>query len=103
MRLVNQKFTILKFPKTLVKDMEIAGRTCYRSESKISKDSAESFVRTLIKSGHHAMIEFGDITVRIITNRGVSHEWARHRLISMAQESSRYCNYKNKDMEFIGM
>ena len=81
--------------------MEIAGRNCYKSESKISGDSAESFVRTLIKSGHEAMIEFGDITVRIITNRGVLQELARHRLVSLAVESSRYCNYKNKDMEFI--
>lgn len=84
MRLVNQSFKVLKFPKTLVKDMEVAGRTCYKSESKISEDSAESFVRTLIKSGHLAMIEFGDITVRIITNRGVLQELARHKNICVA-------------------
>jgi thymidylate synthase (FAD) len=50
--------------------------------------------------GHEAMIEFGDITVRFITNRGVTHELVRHRLFSFAQESTRYVNYKG-GMEFI--
>jgi len=50
--------------------------------------------------GHHAMIEFGDIIVRFITNRGVTHELVRHRLCSFAQESTRYVKYDG-EMEFI--
>ena len=80
--------------------IERAGRTCYKSEAKITEDSASQFVKNLIKRGHYAMIEFGDITVRFITNRGVTHELVRHRLCSFAQESTRYVKYDN-DMEFI--
>jgi len=47
------------------------------------------------------MLEFMDITVKFITNRGVSHELVRHRICSFAQESTRYCNYGGKDMQFI--
>lgn len=100
MKLVNQSFKILEFPKKLLQNVEAAGRTCYKSEDKITESSAEDFVRTLIKSGHFAMIEFGDITVRLITNRGVTHELVRHRLFSFAQESTRYVRYDN-EMEFI--
>ena len=49
------------------------------------------------KSGHHAMLEHVWMTVRFITDRGISHELVRHRIASFAQESTRYCNYsKNK-------
>jgi thymidylate synthase (FAD) len=33
------------------------------------------------------------ITVKFICDRGVSHEFVRHRVFSFAQESTRYCNY----------
>ena len=55
-------------------------------------------MKKLIKSGHEAMIEHYSITVRIICDRGVSHEIVRHRIASYAQESTRYCNY-GKDGE----
>jgi len=70
--------------------MERAARTCYKSEDKITDTSAERMVKSLIKSGHEAMIEFFDITVKFVTDRGVSHEIVRHRLGSYAQESTRY-------------
>lgn len=75
------------------KTIEKVARTCYKSEDKITGDSAERMVKTLIKSGHEAMIEFFDITVKFVTDRGVSHEIVRHRVASYAQESTRYCNY----------
>lgn len=77
----------------VLKHIEKVGRTCYRSEEKISEDSAAAFVRKLISSGHEAVIEHFSITVRIICDRGVSHEIVRHRMASYAQESTRYCNY----------
>lgn len=145
------------------KQIERAGRVCYKSEDKITEDSAKEFVERMIKSGHGAMLEhstvylmipnensynsFGDnwvhstygsnnyskvicgrdgyyvttnyrvlvenkwlddlkylcepsdyyhekrITVKFICDRGVSHEFVRHRVFSFAQESTRYCNY----------
>ena len=137
------------------KQIEIAGRTCYKSEDKITPDSAHVFVQRMVNSGHGAMLEHGTvylylpvddsnfselvekytknkytkvnqkqfvttnyrvlvenewlddlqylcepteyhekrIAVRVICDRGVSHEFVRHRVKSFAQESTRYCNY----------
>lgn len=137
------------------KQIEIAGRTCYKSEDKITPDSAQAFVQRMVNSGHGAMLEHGTvylylpvddnnfselvekytknkytkvnqkqfittnyrvlvenewlddlqylcepteyhekrIAVRVICDRGVSHEFVRHRVKSFAQESTRYCNY----------
>lgn len=81
--------------ETILKNIELAGRTCYKSEDKITEDSASKFVRMLVKNGHEAMIEHQAITVKFVCDRGVSHEIVRHRIASFAQESTRYCNYSN--------
>jgi thymidylate synthase (FAD) len=81
----------------ILKKIERAGRTCYKSEEKITNDSAIQFVKNIIARGHEAMLEHASITVRVVCDRGVSHEIVRHRLASYAQESTRFCNYsKNK-------
>ncbi|MFA6593767.1 MAG: FAD-dependent thymidylate synthase [Candidatus Buchananbacteria bacterium] len=49
-------------PIDQLKLVELAGRTCYKSQDKITADSAERFVKALIKSGHEAMIEFSWLT-----------------------------------------
>ena len=89
----------------ILKDIERVARTCYKSEDKISEDdsSARELVSKLLKRGHEAMIEFGgDIVVKFICDRGVSHEIVRHRVASYAQESTRYCNYsKTGEVTFI--
>lgn len=77
----------------ILKRIERAGRTCYKSEDKITSDSAKKFVATIIKSGHTSVIEHEKISVRVICDRGVSHEIVRHRIASYSQESTRYCNY----------
>src|SRR3990172_10190907 len=77
----------------ILQKIERAGRTCYKSEGRITDDSAKTFVANMLKSGHHSVIEHHNITVRIITDRGVTHEIVRHRLVSYSQESTRYCNY----------
>jgi len=56
-------------------------------------DSAEKFVRKIIKNGYHAVLEHASASYRIICDRGVTHEIVRHRLASYSQESTRYCNY----------
>jgi len=78
----------------MLKRIERSGRNCYKSEDKITEDSSKLFVETLIKRGHEAMIEHADnISVLFHVPRGLTHEFCRHRLASVAQESSRYCNY----------
>ena len=170
MKLIKQSFEILDQQcglEGIYKQIEVAGRTCYKSEDKITEDSAKGFVDRMIKSGHGAMLEHGTVylkftaiihsfgrgyleglkykdnpyskvvlskkdttqyvttnlrvlvennwlddlqyiceptefhekrvTVKFICDRGVSHEFVRHRVFSFAQESTRYCNYsKNK-------
>ncbi|MCP4339852.1 MAG: FAD-dependent thymidylate synthase [Desulfobulbaceae bacterium] len=100
MNIIKQSHEILSLPENLLKTLEAAGRTCYKSENNITANSAEKFVQMLVTRGHHAMIEFGDIIVRFVTNRGVTHELVRHRLCSFAQESTRYVKYDG-EMEFI--
>ena len=76
-----------------LKKIEKAGRTCYKSEERITDDSCKAFVKRLIESGHHSVLEHEKVTVRVICDRGVSHEIVRHRIASYSQESTRYCNY----------
>jgi thymidylate synthase (FAD) len=77
----------------ILKTIERVSRTCYKSEDKITENSAEAMINMLVSRGHEAMIEFFDITVKFVCDRGVSHEIVRHRVASYAQESTRYCNY----------
>lgn len=181
MKLINPSFGILEQGPGLqgiYKQIELAGRTCYKSLDKITDDSAEGFVNRMVASKHYAMLEHGTVylrfsheameakyghapepfnaymdpisalygleckygenpyskinhvaedglyvttnyrvlvengwledleylcepaehhekrvTVRFTTDRGVSHEFVRHRVFSFAQESTRYCNY----------
>lgn len=80
----------------ILKKIEKIGRVCYKSEGKISEDSAEKFIANILKSGHESVIEHEKISVRIICDRGVSHEIVRHRIASYSQESTRYCNYSHE-------
>lgn len=95
MRIVPPSHEILFMPDgdLLLKNIEIAGRTCYKSEDLITPDSAAGFVARIIASGHHSVIEHMNITARFVCDRGVSHELVRHRLAAYSQESTRYANY----------
>lgn len=77
----------------ILKDIERAARSCYKSEDKITEESATDFIARLLKKGHEAMIEHSYLSVNFIVNRGFTHECVRHRLAAFAQESTRYCNY----------
>lgn len=104
MKIIEPSFTIEDKIEGLemLKSIEKAGRTCYKSESKITDESAIAFVKSIIKNGHESVMEHEKITVRIICDRGVSHELVRHRIASYSQESTRYCNYgKDNDLVFI--
>lgn len=84
----------------VLKKIELVARNCYKSEDKIKDGSAEKLVKFLIKHGHEAMLEHYSFSVRFVVDRGVSHEIVRHRIASYAQESTRYCKYKD-DVTFI--
>ncbi len=189
MKLINPSVEIIKQEEYdlnhIFKFIELAGRTCYKSEDRITEDSAKEFVDRMIRSGHGAMLEHGTVylvfhvkdpsvisedeyhnqqeffnklinkyttnkysivkvnhyydtafittnyrvlvenewlddlkylceptsfherrtTVKFICDRGVSHEFVRHRVFSFAQESTRYCNYTkdkfNNELNFI--
>ena len=77
----------------IIKSIERYGRVCYKSEDRITADSAQKFITNIIASGHESVIEHEKVSVRIICDRGVSHEIVRHRIASYSQESTRYCNY----------
>lgn len=162
MKLIKPSFTIIEQDPGLegiYRQIELAGRTCYKSEDKITPTSAKEFVSRMVKSGHGAMLEHGTVylaipesderglplfpdslannphtksalaysiwhvttnyrvlvennlleylkyicepteyhekryTVKFTCDRGVTHEFVRHRVFSFAQESTRYCNY----------
>ncbi len=93
MRVVEPSVELLWATPEALRMIESAGRVCYKSEDKITADSAAEFVRRLIRSGHEAVIEHAVASFRLVTDRGISHEIVRHRLASYAQESTRYCNY----------
>lgn len=96
MKIVKAKTEILTSTeelKNITRKIELAARTCYKSENLIDENSHIKMIKTLIVNKHEAMLEHAYITVKFICDRGVSHELVRHRIASFAQESTRYCNY----------
>ena len=92
MRIIEPSFEIIKDCVNL-RTLERIGRVCYKSEDRITEDSAEGFIRRIIQNGHESVLEHGSVTVQVVCDRGVSHEIVRHRMFSFTQESTRYCNY----------
>jgi len=86
------------FPLQLI---EKAGRTCYKSEDKITDISNQVFVKKIIANGHEAVLEHASVTAKFICDRGVSHEIVRHRIASYCQESTRYCDYDKGQVCFV--
>ena len=101
MKIIDPSVEILTVTENVLQLIEAAGRTCYKSEDRITPDSAPKFVKMLINRGHEAMLEHSSVTVRFICDRGVSHELVRHRIASFAQESTRYCNYGGNGLTVI--
>lgn len=95
MKIIKQSYKILSKieGKEMLKSIELAGRTCYKSEDKITEESAEKFIKMLVELGHESVLEHEKISILFVCDRGVSHEIVRHRIASFSQESTRYCNY----------
>ena len=71
MKLISPSFEIWKQDSDIegiYKQIELAGRTCYKSEDKITEDSAKGFVERMIKSGHGAMLEHGTVYLKVPTS-----------------------------------
>jgi len=100
MKIIDQSWSWEQRPVCALANIEAAGRTCYKSDPyPKGKDEGRHFAKRLIDWGHESVIEHVSASVRIITNRGVSHELVRHRLCAFSQESTRYVKYD--DVEFI--
>jgi len=97
---------------TVLKILEEYGRLCYKTEGKMTEDSAIPFMTKRLnpKDPHLALLDHLHISAKYISDRGVSHEYLRHKLteilgagcvvpiddftpMAVLQESTRYCNY----------
>ena len=84
--------------RKILEKLERIGRISHKSEEKISKGSAEKFIKKLLQLKHESVLEHEKITVKIVCDRGISHEIVRHRIASYTQESTRYCAYKELEI-----
>lgn len=97
-------YDVLSSPESLTDSVlliETAGRTCYQSEkNEVTMDTASKFIRRLIKSGHESVLEHSQLVVRFNNcSRGFTHELVRHRLAGFSQESTRYVDYANGEVD----
>lgn len=102
MKLIKQSYEILTpvDRESILKNIEKYARVCHKSEEKIddSVESASAFVTKVLSWGHSSILEHEKITIRFITDRGLSHELVRHRLASYLQQSTRYCDSTNMEV-----
>ncbi len=78
----------------IMKRLEKACRTCYRTEGKITSDSYKKLLTNCISKGHESVLEHEKITVRFFSDVGAYKDLTRHRAgASFSIESTRYCNY----------
>ena len=97
MRLVEPWIKVENFDGVkIMKRIERACITCYRSEDKISEESYKNLLTNCLNRGHESVLEHEKITVRIYSDIGTYKDLTRHRFASFSVESTRYCSY-NKD------
>lgn len=100
MKIVKPWIEVEKFDgKQIMKNIERACRTCYRSEGKITEDSYKNLLKNCITRGHESVLEHEKITVRMQCDVGVYKDLTRHRFASFSVESTRYCNYGKDKFE----
>lgn len=95
MQVIDPYFTFMHIAdgEFILSHLELAARTCYKSEDKAGPDSARKLLSRIVRLGHDSVLEHSSVSVRIVCDRGVTHELVRHRLCSFSQESTRYANY----------
>ena len=103
MKVIQQSYEILtdlSDPIKILKDIERAGRVCYKSENNITDDSCITFCKNILNRGHEAVIEHSQLSVRFTVDRAIANELVRHRIASYCQESSRYCVSGDTSLKF---
>lgn len=94
MKIIEPKIWVEEFdPVKIMRNLERACRTCYRSEDLITEDSYKRLLKNCINRGHESILEHEKITVRMVCDVGVYKDLTRHRFGSFSIESTRYCNY----------
>ena len=95
MKIIQQSAEIVNKPdyQIMLSTVEQAIRNCYQSQSAIKDGSAEKIITSCIGWNHNSVLEFADITVKLIADRALLSQISRQRLASLAVESMRYCNY----------
>lgn len=99
MKIVEPSAELIWITPDAEKVIERSGRTCYKSEDVITKESSEKFIRIIIKRGHESVLEHASASFKFQCDRGVTHELVRHRLCAFSQESTRFCNYSKDKFE----
>ncbi len=91
---------LLSITENAEQHIEFCGRMAYQSQNRITENSAEKFIESLIKRGHTSVLEHGVASFRISNiSRSCSHQLVRHRIASYTQKSQRYCG--EKEFEYI--
>lgn len=106
MKIIKPELHIQKYDGIqIMKNIEKACRTCYRSEDKITDDSYKKLISNCITRGHESVLEHEKITIQMICDLGVYKDLTRHRIASFSIESTRYCNYSkdkfSSELKFI--
>ena len=100
MKIIKPKVIVEKYDsKKIMKNLEKACRTCYRSESYITDESYKQLLINCINRGHESILEHEKISIRMICDIGVYKDLTRHRHSSFSIESTRYCNYSKDKFE----
>ena len=93
-KVINPSVEVEKFNGIdIMKNLERACRTCYRSEDIIGDETYKTLLKNCINRGHESILEHEKITVRLITEIGAYKDFTRHRLASFSIESTRFCSY----------
>ena len=98
MKIVEPSVSLLRATDDPEKLIELAGRTCYNSLDKITDDSHVQFIKSIMKRGHHSVLEHASATFGIVCDRGVMAEFTRHRHASFSVQSTRYCDFTSDKM-----
>ena len=95
MEIIKPKVEVEKYDGVkIMKNIERACRTCYRSEGNITEDSYKNLLKNCINRGHESVLEHEKITVRFLCSINSYKDLTRHRAgASFSIESTRYCNY----------
>ena len=89
----------LEDPQGIMKMLETIGRICHGSKPNATPDSAERFIRMIIRLGHESVLEHVSVTVYVECDRAMAQQWTRHRIAAYTMESQRYVTYK--EVRFI--